>query len=226
MNNHHHHHSLSLPEEHRESSSTRHLTGFLANVWVWPASFAASSMVSREDKRTDNRTVIPALKNNGAAGYQGPVKIELLKSACLLGATCTICNVLHGWSREQKNKQQNNVPNPTKQCSCRLSGSSENRAFEGCRSTECFGSVPWAVHSFRLFQHGAPPVVLGASPLVGSVFMNITGSETYIISLGETDNFRDNSNRILYAKWLISDERPDRRRALGFLFSEYAYVIH
>ena len=29
-------------------------------------------------------------------------------------------NVLHGWSREQKNEQQNNAPNPKKQCSCRL----------------------------------------------------------------------------------------------------------
>ena len=33
------------------------------------------------------------------------------------------------------NSAQNNVPNPKKQCSCRLSGSSENRAFEGCRPT-------------------------------------------------------------------------------------------
>ena len=47
------------------------------------------------------------------------------------GVTCTICNVLYGWSRGQKNKQQDNAPNPKKQCSCRLSGSSENRAFEG-----------------------------------------------------------------------------------------------
>ena len=29
-------------------------------------------------------------------------------------------SILHGWSREQKNEQQNNVPSPTKQCSCRL----------------------------------------------------------------------------------------------------------
>ena len=28
--------------------------------------------------------MFPALKNNAAAGYQGPVKIELLKGACLL----------------------------------------------------------------------------------------------------------------------------------------------
>ena len=34
-------------------------------------------MVDREDKRTNNRTMFPALKNNAAAGYQGPVKIEL-----------------------------------------------------------------------------------------------------------------------------------------------------
>ena len=39
----------------------------------------------------------------------------------------SICNVLHGWSRGQKNEQQNNVHSPKKkQCSCRLSGSSEN----------------------------------------------------------------------------------------------------
>ena len=41
-------------------------------------------MVGREDKRTNNRTMFPTLKNNAAAGYQGPVKIELLKSADLL----------------------------------------------------------------------------------------------------------------------------------------------
>ena len=74
--------------------------------------------------------MLPTLKNNAAAGYQGPVKIELLKSAGLLRATCTVCNVLHGWSREQKNEQHNNAPNPTKQCSCRLPGSSENRDLE------------------------------------------------------------------------------------------------
>ena len=41
-------------------------------------------MVGREDKRTNNRTMFSALKNNAAAGYQGPVKIELLKSTGLL----------------------------------------------------------------------------------------------------------------------------------------------
>ena len=40
------------------------------------------------------------------------------------------------WLRGQKNEQQKNDPNPKKQCSCRLSGSSENRAFEMCRFTE------------------------------------------------------------------------------------------
>ena len=49
-----------------------------------PAPFATPYMVGREDKRTNNRTVLPALKNNAATGYQGPVKIELLKSAGLL----------------------------------------------------------------------------------------------------------------------------------------------
>ena len=36
-------------------------------------------MIGRENKRTNNRTMLPALKNNAAAGYKGPVKIELLK---------------------------------------------------------------------------------------------------------------------------------------------------
>ena len=41
-------------------------------------------MVGREDKRTNNRTILSTLKYNAAAGYQGPVKIELLKGAGLL----------------------------------------------------------------------------------------------------------------------------------------------
>ena len=52
-----------------------------------PAPFAAPYMVGREDKRTNNRTMLPALKNNAAAGYQGPVKRELLKGAGLLRFT-------------------------------------------------------------------------------------------------------------------------------------------
>ena len=41
-------------------------------------------MVGREDKTTNNRTMLPTLKTNAATGYQGPVKIELLKGAGLL----------------------------------------------------------------------------------------------------------------------------------------------
>ena len=52
--------------------------------WGRPAPFASSYMVGREDKRTNNRTMLPALKNNATAGYMGPVKIELLKEAGLL----------------------------------------------------------------------------------------------------------------------------------------------
>ena len=39
---------------------------------------------SRGKKRTNNRTMFPALKNDAAAGYQAPVKIELFNSAGLL----------------------------------------------------------------------------------------------------------------------------------------------
>ena len=35
-------------------------------------------------KRTNNRTMFLTLKNNATAGYQGPVKIELLKGAGLV----------------------------------------------------------------------------------------------------------------------------------------------
>ena len=49
-----------------------------------PAPFVTSYMIGRENKRTNNKTTLPALKNNAAAGYQGPVKRELLKGAGLL----------------------------------------------------------------------------------------------------------------------------------------------
>ena len=57
-----------------------------------PAPFAASYMVDREDKRTKNRTMLPTLKNNAAAGYQGPLKIELLKGAGLLSFFMVLCS--------------------------------------------------------------------------------------------------------------------------------------
>ena len=49
-----------------------------------PVLFATSYMVGREDKRTSNRTMFPALKNNAAAGSKGPVKLEVLKGAGVL----------------------------------------------------------------------------------------------------------------------------------------------
>ena len=49
-----------------------------------PATFVTPDMVGREDKRTNNRTMLSTLKIDGAARYQGPVKIELLKGAGLL----------------------------------------------------------------------------------------------------------------------------------------------
>ena len=45
-----------------------------------PAMFVTSYTVGQKD----NRTMFPALKNNAAAGYKDPVKIELLKAAGLL----------------------------------------------------------------------------------------------------------------------------------------------
>ena len=48
------------------------------------ATFVTSYMVGQENKITNNRTMLPTLKNNAAAGYQGTVKIELIKGARLL----------------------------------------------------------------------------------------------------------------------------------------------
>ena len=48
-------------------------------------------MVGREAKTTNNRTIFPTLKNNAAAGYKGPLKIELLKGAGLLFTTKVAC---------------------------------------------------------------------------------------------------------------------------------------
>ena len=41
-------------------------------------------MIGQEHKKKNKRTMFPAPKNNAAAGYKGPVKIELLKGAGLL----------------------------------------------------------------------------------------------------------------------------------------------
>ena len=50
------------------------------------------------------------------------------------GATCTVFNILHGRSKEQRNERQYNALNSRKQCSCSLLGTSENRVFDRCRS--------------------------------------------------------------------------------------------
>ena len=40
-------------------------------------------LISQEGKRKNNRTMFPTLNIDAAAGYQGPVKIELLKGTGL-----------------------------------------------------------------------------------------------------------------------------------------------
>ena len=52
--------------------------------WGGPASFATSYMVRREDRRTNNRTMLPALTHNATAACKSPVRTELLKSAGIL----------------------------------------------------------------------------------------------------------------------------------------------
>ena len=49
-------------------------------VWGRPAPFITSHIIGREDKSTNNKTMRPDTKNNGAAGYQCPAKMEGTKS--------------------------------------------------------------------------------------------------------------------------------------------------
>ena len=53
-------------------------------------------ITGREDKSTNNRAMIPTLKHNAAAGYQGAVKIELLKGVALLQAHNLLDGVKYG----------------------------------------------------------------------------------------------------------------------------------
>ena len=50
--------------------------------------------VGREDKKTNNKTMLPKPKHNAAAGYQGPMKTEILKGAGLLGFFGLNCKIL------------------------------------------------------------------------------------------------------------------------------------
>ena len=68
-----------------------------------PAAFATSYMVGREDKRTNNRTMFPALKSNATACYNGLVKIQLLKG--LLIKITSLKQIF--WSQIDRNTRYN-----------------------------------------------------------------------------------------------------------------------
>ena len=46
-----------------------------------PASFAKSNIIGVENKRTNYKTLLLGIKNNGTAGYQGSMKIVLKKTS-------------------------------------------------------------------------------------------------------------------------------------------------
>ena len=80
--------------------------------------------ISVLENKTDKNTLISSLGGRRTT-------LDLLDTDTVIGVTCTIFNVLHGWSRGQKNEQPNNDPSSRKQCSCRLSGSSEYVSVKG-----------------------------------------------------------------------------------------------
>ena len=53
---------------------------------LWGNLHHLQRLTSLVDKRTNNKTMLSTLKNNAAAGYKGPVKIDLLKGAYLLSS--------------------------------------------------------------------------------------------------------------------------------------------
>ena len=69
-----------------QSSSTQEVTSRKSCLISETATCAISwsYITGRENKRTNNRTMLGAPKNNAAAGYHGPVKMALLKGASLL----------------------------------------------------------------------------------------------------------------------------------------------
>ena len=75
-----------------------------------PAPCAMSYVVGQEDKRMNNRTILPTLRNNAAAGYQGPVKIELLKGAGLLILE-GLCERKPNWDFQRGRSR--NAPSPS-----------------------------------------------------------------------------------------------------------------
>ena len=78
-----------------------------------PAPFASSHIIGREDKRTNNKTVRRDAKNNGAAGYQGPVKIEVLGQGAGLKTCCvhSVKSVKQGFCNRHDMRTQYKRPN-------------------------------------------------------------------------------------------------------------------
>ena len=68
----------------RIRGSFRSRYGFLGEEGRRPAPFATSYVIDQNKKKTNNRTMIPNLKANTAAGCYGLVKKELLHGAGLL----------------------------------------------------------------------------------------------------------------------------------------------
>ena len=63
------------------------------------------------ENTTDENTLI---SRRGGGGGGRWATLDLLDYDTVIGVTCTICNVLHDWSRGQRNEQQNNDPTPKK----------------------------------------------------------------------------------------------------------------
>ena len=81
----------------------------------------------------------------GSVCYFSVIKCSFVLTNASEGATCTVCSVLHGWSREQKNEQQHNAPSPKKPCTAGYQGPVKIEILKGAglllqRRTACTNS--------------------------------------------------------------------------------------
>ena len=75
---------MTVNEGVDNSAFTFHNTPATNRIFGATGTFAKSYTVGGRNKRTNNRTMLPPLKDNAAAGYNGQVKRELLKGADLM----------------------------------------------------------------------------------------------------------------------------------------------
>ena len=67
-------------------SKYKESTAGYSATFTWNAALTRSSLICWENNRANNKTMDPSPENNRAAWYQGPMKLEVVKS-CVVSDT-------------------------------------------------------------------------------------------------------------------------------------------